>query len=132
MSFDPCNQPLKIQESTETPTPKVELPWGVRVHSLTPSHTLGSMLCDSRLPSWPATLQTLTLVMSPRLGLQQYSYSYFFVLYEHIDHDLCENPFVQILTFIPSPFRISSSPCCCPWITKGKTTKFIKITLQTW
>jgi hypothetical protein len=60
---------LKIQESTGTPTPKVELPWGVRVHSLTPSHTPKSMLCDSRLPSWPATLQTLTLVVSPKLGL---------------------------------------------------------------
>ncbi len=72
LSFDPCNCPLKIQESTGTPTPKVELPWGVRVHSLTPSHTPGSMLCDSRLPPWPATLQNLALVVSPRLGLWQY------------------------------------------------------------
>jgi hypothetical protein len=37
-SFDPYNRPLKIWESTRTPTPKVELPWGVRVHSFTPSH----------------------------------------------------------------------------------------------
>jgi hypothetical protein len=72
LSFDPCNRLLKIRESTGTPTPKVELPWGVKVHSLTPSHTLGSMLCDSRLPSWPATLQTLALVASPRLGLWQF------------------------------------------------------------
>jgi hypothetical protein len=63
--FYPCNCPLKIQESTRTPTPKVELPWGVKVHSLTP----GNMLCDSWLPSWPTTLQTLTLVASPRLRL---------------------------------------------------------------
>jgi hypothetical protein len=49
----------------------VELLWGVKVHSLTPSHILGSMLCDSQLPSWPATLQTLALVASPRLGLWQ-------------------------------------------------------------
>jgi len=71
LSFDPCNRPLKIRESTRTPTPKVELPWGVRVYSLTPSHTLESMLCDSQLLSWPTTLQTLALVMSPRLGLRQ-------------------------------------------------------------
>jgi len=54
-----------------TPTPKVELPWGVRVHCFTPSHTPGSMLCDSQLPFWPATLHTLALVASPRLGLPQ-------------------------------------------------------------
>jgi hypothetical protein len=29
------------------------------------------MLCDSRLPSWPATLQTLALVVRPRLKLRQ-------------------------------------------------------------
>jgi len=56
LSFDPCNFPLKIREFTGTPTPKVDLPWGVRVRSLTPSHTPGSMLCDSQLPSWLATL----------------------------------------------------------------------------
>jgi hypothetical protein len=71
LRFDPYNRPLNIQESTGTPTPKVEPLGGVRVHSLTPSHTPGSMLCDSRLPSWPTTLQTLALVTSPRLGLQQ-------------------------------------------------------------
>jgi hypothetical protein len=71
LSFDPCNRLLNIQEYTKTPTPKVELPWGVRVHSLTPSHTPGSMLCDSRPPSWLATLQTFVLVTSPRLRLQQ-------------------------------------------------------------
>jgi hypothetical protein len=70
LSFDPCNRPLKIRESVGTPTPKVGLPWGVRVHSLTPSHTPGSMLCDFRLPSWPATLQTLALVARPRLRLR--------------------------------------------------------------
>jgi len=71
LNFDPYNCPLKIRESTGTPTPKVELPWGVKVHSLTPSHTPGSMLCDFRLPSWLATLQTLALVASLRLGLRQ-------------------------------------------------------------
>jgi hypothetical protein len=70
LSFDPCSCPLKIQKSTGTPTPKVELPWGVRVHSLTPSRTPRNMLYDSRLPFWPTTLQTLVLVASPRLGLR--------------------------------------------------------------
>ncbi len=56
LNFDPCNHPLKIQESTGTWTPKVEFPWGVKVHSLIPSHTLGSVLCNSWLPFWPATL----------------------------------------------------------------------------
>jgi hypothetical protein len=70
LNFDFCYCPLKIWESTGTPTPKMELPWGVRVHSLTPSHTPGSMLCDSRLPFWPVTLQTLALVASPRLQLR--------------------------------------------------------------
>jgi len=44
-----------------------------KVHSLTPSHILGSMLCDSQLPFWPATMQTLALVASPKLGLQHWS-----------------------------------------------------------
>ncbi len=47
LRFDPCNCPLKIQESTGTSTPKVEPLRGVKVHSLTPSHTPGSMLCES-------------------------------------------------------------------------------------
>jgi len=73
LKFDCCNCPLKIWESTGTPTPKVEPFGGVRVHSLTPSHTFGSMLYDSRFPSWLTTLQTLTLVMSPRLRLRHYT-----------------------------------------------------------
>ncbi len=72
-SFDPLNRPLKIWESTGTPTPKVELPWGVGVHSLTPSHTFGSILCNFWLPSWPVTLQILALVTSPRLRLRHCS-----------------------------------------------------------
>jgi hypothetical protein len=71
LRFDLWNCPLKIWESIKTPTPKVEPFGGVRVHSLTPSHTPRSMLCDSHLSSWPATLQTLVLVVSPRLRLRQ-------------------------------------------------------------
>jgi len=70
LSFDPYNRLLKIRESTKTPTPKVELHWGVKVHSFTPSHTPRNMLRDSRLPSWLATLQTFALVASPRLKLR--------------------------------------------------------------
>jgi len=71
LRFDPCNHPLKIRESTGTPTPKVEPLGGVKVHSFTPFHTFESMLCDSWLPSWLTTLQTLALVASLRLGLWQ-------------------------------------------------------------
>jgi len=70
LNFGLYNLPLKIREFVGTTTPKV-LPWGVRVHSLTPFHTPGSTLCDSRLPSWPVTLQTLALVVKPRLVLKQ-------------------------------------------------------------
>jgi hypothetical protein len=41
----------------------------VRVHSLTLFCTPRSMKCDSQTQSWPAPLQTLALVASPRLGL---------------------------------------------------------------
>jgi hypothetical protein len=36
LGFDPCNRPLKIRESTRTPTPKVGAPWeckGMTSHS---------------------------------------------------------------------------------------------------
>jgi hypothetical protein len=72
MGFGPCNCSLKICESTGTPIPKVRAPLGV--WGFIPSHvptlprtwdvTIG-------LVSWPAPLQALALVTSPRLGLQQ-------------------------------------------------------------
>jgi len=48
MGFDPCNRFLKIQESIETPTPKISLTWECGVHSLTLSHTFTSIKCDSQ------------------------------------------------------------------------------------
>ncbi len=48
MGFDPWNRPLKIQESTGTPTPKMGAHLGVWVFILTLSHTPGSMRCDSQ------------------------------------------------------------------------------------
>jgi len=76
LSFDPYNCLLKIQESIRIPTLKVELFWGVRAHSLTPSHILGSILCDSWLLFWPATSQTLALIASPRLKLRHFHIIY--------------------------------------------------------
>jgi len=70
MRFDPCNRPLKIQESIGTLIPKVEAHLGVvGVHSLTLSFILGSMKCDSWAHSWLVPLQTFALVASRRLRL---------------------------------------------------------------
>jgi hypothetical protein len=71
MSFDPCNRSLKIRKSTETPTSKVGVPLGVR--GFIPSHSFalpGAWNLTLGLPSWPALLQALALVASPRLGLR--------------------------------------------------------------
>jgi hypothetical protein len=65
MGFDHYNHCLKIQESIGTPTPKMGVHLGV--WGIIPSHSF----CILGLPSWPITLQALTLVTSPRLGLQQ-------------------------------------------------------------
>jgi len=72
LGFDPCNRSLNIQESTRTPTPNVGVTLGV--WRFIPSHSLtllGACGMTLRLPSWPATLQPLALVVSPRLGLRQ-------------------------------------------------------------
>ncbi len=72
LNFDPCNCSLKIQESTETQTPKVEAP--LEVWGFIPSHfpTLpGACDVTLRLPFWPVTLQALASVVSPRLRLRQ-------------------------------------------------------------
>jgi hypothetical protein len=72
LSFDAWNFPLKIWESTGTPTPNVGLPlgvWGsIPSHSLT---LLGACNMTPRLLSWPTTLESFALVVSPRLGLRQ-------------------------------------------------------------
>jgi hypothetical protein len=48
MNFDPCNCPLKIQESIKTPIPKVGTHLGMEVHSFTLSYIPRNMKCDSR------------------------------------------------------------------------------------
>jgi hypothetical protein len=71
LGLDSCNRSLNIQESIETPTPKVGVPLGV--WGSIPSHSLAlPKACDMTpgLPSWPATLQPLALVINPRLRLR--------------------------------------------------------------
>jgi hypothetical protein len=70
-SFNPCNGALKIRESFRDSNSQHGSSLGsVRVH-----HTLctpGSMWSAPWSPSWPATLQPVALVVSPRLGLRQF------------------------------------------------------------
>jgi hypothetical protein len=73
MSFDPCNRPLKIRESIETPTFKVGAHLGVCgfISSRTPTLP-GTWNAIPMIHSWPTPLQALALVISPRLGLQHF------------------------------------------------------------
>jgi hypothetical protein len=80
MSFDPCNCPLNIWGINWDSNSQDESSFGsVWVHSLTLFYIPGNRKCDSRAQSWPAPLQTLALVASPRLGLRHLT-CYFFVL----------------------------------------------------
>ncbi len=70
MNFDIYNHPLKIQESIETPTPKMGAHLGM--WGFIPSHfpTLPrAWNVTPRLHSWLAPLLALALVASLRLGL---------------------------------------------------------------
>jgi hypothetical protein len=72
MGFDAYNRPLNIWESIRTPIPKMGVHLGM--WRFIPSHSFAlPVIWDvtSGLTFWPATLQALALVMSPRLGLQQ-------------------------------------------------------------
>ncbi len=72
MGFDPCNCSLEVWESIRTPTPKVGVHLEVWSFILSHSPTLlGACNVTLRLHSWPAPLQTLALVASPRLRLQE-------------------------------------------------------------
>jgi hypothetical protein len=77
MGFDPCNCLLKIWKSIGTPTPKMRV--HLRVWRFIPSHSfalMGAWNVILRLPSWPATLQAIALVASPRLRLWQIQTSF--------------------------------------------------------
>jgi hypothetical protein len=72
LGFDPCDHSLNIQESIGTSTPKVGAQLGV--WRFIPSHFLalpGAWNVTPGLHIWPAPLQALALVTSPRLGLWQ-------------------------------------------------------------
>jgi hypothetical protein len=71
MNFDPCNFPLKIWESIRTPTPNVGVHLGM--WGFIPSHSfilLGIWNVIPKFHSCPVPSQALTLVVSPKLGLQ--------------------------------------------------------------
>jgi hypothetical protein len=86
MGFDPWNFSLKIWEFIGTPTPKVGAHLGV--WGFIPSHSptlMGTWDVTPRLPFWPTTLQALALVVSPRLGLQQW-HLYVELLWHYLCH----------------------------------------------
>jgi hypothetical protein len=71
MGFDPCNFALKIWKSIWSPTPNMGVHLGVWVFILSPSLAFpGTQDVTLGLLSWPATLQALALVASPRLRLR--------------------------------------------------------------
>ncbi len=71
MGFHPCDYSMKIRESIGIPIPKMWAHLGV--WRFIPSHIptfLGTWNVTPRLHFWPALLQALGLVASPRLQLQ--------------------------------------------------------------
>jgi hypothetical protein len=75
MGFDPCITLWKFGSPLGFQLPKWELALGVC--RFIPSHSptlLGTWNVTSRLHSWPTPLQTLALVVSPRLGLRYWTY----------------------------------------------------------
>jgi hypothetical protein len=75
MGYDPWNFSMKLQESIETPTPKMGTHLGV--WGFVPSHSPAlprAWDVTPRLPSWHALLQSLTLDTNPRLRLQQFGW----------------------------------------------------------
>ncbi len=72
MSFDPYNCALKIQESIWDSNSHNGTSLGsVRVHSLTLFALPWTCDVTPKPPSWPTTLQALSLIVSPRLGLRE-------------------------------------------------------------
>jgi hypothetical protein len=71
MGFDPYNCAMKIWKSIwKLDSQHGSSFGGVRVHSLTLFALPGACEVTPGSPSWPATLQPLTLVASPKLGLR--------------------------------------------------------------
>jgi len=87
LGFDPCNHSLNIRESIGTSICNVGVLLGV--WGSIPSHSLalpGACGLIPELPSWPATLQALTLVASPRLGLRHWNCYGAYLSTAYIDH----------------------------------------------
>jgi len=73
LSFDPWNRSLNIWESIGSRTSMWKFPW--ECEGSIPSHVIalpGACGMIPMLPFWPATLQPLALVVSPRLGLRHW------------------------------------------------------------
>ncbi len=71
MGFASCNCALKIRESNwDSNSHNGGSLGNVRVHSFTLYALSGACDVTPKLPSWPATLQALALVVSPRLRLR--------------------------------------------------------------
>jgi hypothetical protein len=67
MNFHPCDRPLKIQESVETPIPQMGAHF--RVWGFIPSHfsyTPGSMKCDSQASFLAYTFASPCLGREPK------------------------------------------------------------------
>jgi hypothetical protein len=96
-SFDPCNRTLKIRESfRDSNSQHGRSLVSVKVHSLTFFALPGACEVTPRSSSWPATLQPLTLVTSPRLRLQQKQFwppIMCFHLYDHRQFSQIEEAF---------------------------------------
>jgi hypothetical protein len=83
MGFDPYNCSLKVWKSIGTPTPKMGAHLGV--WGFIPSHSPTfprTWNVTPRLPFWPAPLQALALVMSPRLKLEHERMKIGFLFYK--------------------------------------------------
>jgi len=66
MGFDPYNCSLNVPKSIRTPTLKMGIRLGVRVHSLTLSSTPGSMRCESWASFLAHTLVSPYLSRKPK------------------------------------------------------------------
>ncbi len=105
MGFDPYNCFMKIRKSIENPIPKVGA--HLRVWRFIPSQspTLpGAWDVTLGLPSWPAPLQTLALVASPRLGL--WLFCIFLQQFWSIMHELFAQPLFYKFTYTTHELKI--------------------------
>jgi hypothetical protein len=110
MGFDLCNHTLEIRESIwDSNSYNGNSLGNVRFHSLTLFALLGA--CDVTLGSfsWPATLQPLASIESPRLGLQHQKCSNYALT--NLLFGLCGSAWLtNCLSFSLVPSRNSNTP----------------------